>query len=273
MQHADKLARYLPGQGVSTWLLSNCYLYCFALVPLVTQQACAIREITALNVAELCGEMNVDSWKKDTWLSKFEDNHVLVMTCKIYLDLIQHAQHGFSLSQANLLVFDECHHAKKKHSFKKIMDCFGDVHNQQDLPRILGLTASVVGEKVKPLQVRDKIKKLECTMRSVCRTASDPDVVEKYGAKPEEIMETYPSSNKLDYVAMHLEHKFCSVLDPLQKFLCDVKVPKDERGSEEVIKKELNIAKRAVRDCLSALDEIGVWAAYQVSMMLVDDLG
>ena len=247
-------------------------MYYFFLVPLVTQQACAIRENTALNVAEFRGEMDVDSWERDDWLTHFENNHVLVMTCEIYLKLIHFAKYGFSLSQANLLVFDECHHAKKKHPFKKIMDCFGDIHNQQDLPRVLGLTASVVGEKVKRLQVYDKIKKLECTMRSICITASDPDVVEKYGANPEEIMEPYPSSNELVNVAMQLEHEFCSVLDPLQKFLCEIKVLKDERGSEDVIKKELDFAKGAVRECLSALEDIGLWAAHQVSVMIVDDL-
>ena len=249
-------------------------MHYFSLVPLVTQQAFAIRENTALNVAEFRGEMDVDNWKKEDWLKQFEDNHVLVMTCQIYLNLIQHAQHGFSLSQANLLVFDECHHANKNHPFKKIMDCFGDVRNRRSLPRILGLTASVVGKKVKPHQIGDEIKKLECTMGSVCRTASDPDVVEKYGAKPEEIMKDFSSSNGVDGVAMYLEYEFRSVLDPLEKFLCDIKVLKDARGSEDVIiKNELDIAKGAVRECKSALDEIGVWAAQQVSLMLVDDLG
>lgn len=216
--------------------------------------------------------MGVDFWgKDDNWLKEFEENHVLVMTCQIYLDLIQHAK--LSLSQTNLLVIDECHHAAKNHPYKKIMDCFGDVRNRRDLPKILGLTASVVAKKVKPDQIGDEIKKLECTMRSVCRTASDPDVVEKYGAKPEEIMKVYSSSNRLDDVAIYLEYEFRSVLDPLEKFLGDIKILKDARGSEDVIKKELDIAKGAVRECKSALDEIGVWAAHQVSLMLVDYLG
>ena len=110
-------------------------------------------------------------------------------------------------------------------------------------------------------------------MRSVCRTASDPDVVEKYGAKPDEIMKTYSSSNEMDAVAMYLEYEFYSVLNPLQQFLCDIKILKDARGSQDIIKKELDIARSAVRDCKSALEEIGVWAAHQVALMLVEDLG
>lgn len=219
--------------------------------------------------------MGVDFWSKTEWLKNFEKNYVLVMTHQIYLDLIQHAKHGFSLCQANLLVFDECHHANKNHPFKKIMDCFADVprHKQRDLPRILGLTASVVGKKVKPFQIGDEIKRLERTMRSICKTAHDPDIVEKYGAKPKEIMRSYSSSNHLDSVAMFLESEFHSVLDPLKAFLEDMKVLKGIDGSEEVIKKELDVAKDAIRECLAALDEIGIWAAYQVSVMLVEDLG
>ena len=139
------------------------------------------------------------------------------------------------------------------------MDCFADIPNQQNCPRILGLTASVVGEKVKPHQVDGKLKKLECTLQSVCRTASDPNVVEKYGANPEEIMKTFSSSNELDDVAMY----FRSVLDPL---LDIIKGSKDSSGSKQVIKKKVN-------ECLSALDEIGVWAAHQVLLMIIDDLG
>ena len=236
------------------------------------QQAAAIDLHTSLKVKAFCGEMGVDFWTRSDWLEQFEEHHVLVMTHQIYLDLIQHAKYGFSLSQANLLVFDECHHANKNHPFKKIMDCFGDVRNNRDLPRILGLTASVVGKKVKPHQIGDEIKNLERTMRSVCKTASDPNVVEKYGAKPKEIMRPYSSSGHLDAVAAYLEYEFRSVLDPLKKFLEDVKVSRDISGSEEVIKRELDVAKGAVRECLSALEDIGIWAAHEVSVMLVSDL-
>ena len=242
-------------------------------VPLVFQQAEAIRSHTALQVKAFCGEMGVDYWTRDQWLQEFEEHHVLVMTHQIYLDLIQHAKHGFNLSQANLLVFDECHHANKNHPFKKIMDCFGDVRNGQALPKVLGLTASVVGKKVKSHQIGNEIRNLERTMRSVCKTASDSNIVEKYGAKPREVMKTFSSSNHLDAVAAYLENEFCSVLKPLKSFLDDVKLLRDRSGSEEIIKRELDVAKRAVLECCSALDDIGIWAAYEVSLMLVSDLG
>ena len=242
------------------------------LVPLVFQQAEAIQKHTALKVKGFCGEMGVDFWSKDDWMENFEDHHVLVMTHQIYFDLLQHAK--ITLNQANLLVFDECHHATKNHPFKRIMDKFADPGvSSEDHPRVLGLTASVVGKKVKPSQIPSSIRQLEATMRCVCETASDPDVVEKYGAKPRETFKTYSSSKHSDPVAIYLEKEMQSVLSSLKHFLDDVKIVKDVGGSEEVVEKAVSLSKSAVRECMTALDQIGVWAGYEISCMLIGDLG
>ena len=98
-------------------------------------------------------------------------------------------------------------------------------------------------------------------------------MVEIYGAKPQEFMRIYSSSNHLDDIAKDLEHEFASVLKPFQAFLQDMKVVKNIFGSEEVVMKEVHVAKSAVRECLSASEDIGIWAAYEVSKMLISDLG
>ena len=72
---------------------------------------------------------------------------------------------------------------------------------------------------------------------------------------------------------MYFEGQFCLVLGDLHKFLANVKLRKEEGGVEEAIEKELTVAKAAVRECEAALDEIGVWAAYEVAKMIVGDLG
>ena len=131
-----------------------------------------------------------------------------------------------------------------------------------------------MGQKVNPGQIKKRIKHLEATMRSVCETASDPDVVEKYGAKPVEVFREYSSSKHIDPVAMYLEKEMGSVLNNLQHFFQDVKIVKSTGlDSEDVLQKELSTSKSAIRECTSALNEIGVWAAYEVSRLLVNDLG
>ena len=41
------------------------------------------------------------------WEKEFEENHVLVMTAQVFVDVLNHA--FFSPHKLNLLVFDECH--------------------------------------------------------------------------------------------------------------------------------------------------------------------
>jgi hypothetical protein len=54
-------------------------------------------------------------------------------------------QHAFiQLSQCNLLIFDECHHARKEHPFAVIMNNYYKTTEKDKRPRVLGMTASVV---------------------------------------------------------------------------------------------------------------------------------
>ena len=216
-------------------------------------------------------KMDVNSRTRNEWLEDFNNNHVLVMTAQIYLDLLDTAK--LKLSQANLLVFDECHCAKKKHEYKRIMDWFAKIPDQ-DHPRVLGLTASILDGKVKCDMIPVKIKELECTLRSVCKTASDLNEVEKYGARPKEFLEQYSSSNDLiDDVNREVQDQFHSILNDLFVFLKDIKVEiQDTSSSEEFLMKALAIAKSGVSECLGALKDIGIWAAYEISRMLIDDI-
>ena len=246
-------------------------------VPLVFQQADAIESSCSkkLKVKSYCGEMiqmDVNSRSQNDWLKDFENNHILVMTAKIYLDLLDSAK--LNLSQANLLVFDECHRAKKRHEYKRIMDCFANIPEQDSHPRILGLTASVLDGKVSDHMIPKKIRELESTLRSVCITASDPNIVEKYGARPEGIPKEYSLSNDwIDDQNRKVQDQFHSIFNSLLAFLKDIKVEVIyARGSDEFLVKALAITKSGVGECLGALNDIGIWAAHEVSTMLLDEL-
>lgn len=53
------------------------------------------------------------------WTAEFEENHVLVMTAQVFVDILNHA--FFSPHKLNLLVFDECHAAVKDAPMKQIL--------------------------------------------------------------------------------------------------------------------------------------------------------
>lgn len=91
-------------------------------------------------VDEFCGEMGVDLWGEKQWRRILAEKDVLVMTAQILLNMLRH---GFiSLDRINLLVFDECHHARRKHSYNCIMREFYDRCPTEERPKIFGMTAS-----------------------------------------------------------------------------------------------------------------------------------
>ena len=234
-------------------------------VPLASQQAKVIDKHTDLKVKHYVGEMGVDFWDKDIWEKEFNDNNVLVMTAQIFLDLLNHGY--IRLSQVNLLIFDECHHAKKNDPYRQIMQRFGDC-KRDEYPKIMGLTASVVNKKVKFLtDVVTGIEELERTLRSTCETSQDEEV-EKFAAKPMEVVMTF-SNNSIDEESSILIQILQEVLSPALEFLQDCRVPRDET----LVWNAHWYAKFALRECYETLSELGPWAANRVAGYLIMDLG
>lgn len=66
---------------------------------------------------------------------------------------------NLALDKANLLIFDECHHASGDHPYASIMKYYYMSCSQ--CPRILGLTASLGVGKFDPNQLRKIAKDLE----------------------------------------------------------------------------------------------------------------
>ena len=205
--------------------------------------------------------MGVDFWKKPTWENEFNTFNVLVMTAQIFLNLLLHSY--ILLSQVNLLIFDECHHAKKNHPYRQIMQCFNNCP-QHPLPKVMGLTASIVNGKVKPYKIESEIQALERTLRSTCETSQDDDV-EKYAAKPKELVIVYPSQ-RTDANENILIKKLSDVLAQGIDLLCNPRVSScDEHAHRN--------AKLALMECKETLDQLGPWAAFKVAKYLIEDLG
>ncbi|XP_068738102.1 endoribonuclease Dicer-like [Montipora capricornis] len=233
---AHQIRETFQNGGKRTFFLVNT-------VPLASQQAKVIGKHTDLKVQHYVGEMGVDFWDKYKWQKQFNENNVLVMTAQIFLNLLSHT--FIKLSQVNLLIFDECHHAKKKHPYRQIMQFFMGCETE-DCPKVLGLTAAVVHRKVKAQNIESEIKELECTLRSTCETSQDEEI-EKFAAKPKEEVVTF-SNNRID-----------NDLDILVKRL------------QEVLRPGIDLLPE-LKDCEEALLELGPWAANRLAECLVKGL-
>lgn len=118
-------------------------------------------------------------------MDQFHKNMVIVCTA----DVLHHClHHGFiTISQINLLIFDEAHHAKKDHAYSRIIKDFYTECPEHLRPKIFGMTASPVDSKT---NVANAAIQLESLLHSHIVTASDPSLLQfAPQSKKEEIIE------------------------------------------------------------------------------------
>ena len=100
----------------------------------------------------------------------------------------------FTLARVNLLILDECHHAIGKHSYKQIMSRYAERKERGDsVPRILGLSASIVAKKLMGWKFKEEKAKLEQTLDAKVVTTENLADLLKHVTAPKESMEVYNS--------------------------------------------------------------------------------
>ncbi|XP_059039002.1 endoribonuclease Dicer [Mustela lutreola] len=224
----------------------------------VAQQVSAVRTHSDLKVGEYSNlEVNA-SWTKEKWNQEFAKHQVLVMTCSVALNVLKNGY--LSLSDINLLVFDECHLAILDHPYQEIMKL---CENCPSCPRILGLTASILNGKCDPEELEEKIQKLEKILKSNAETATDLVVLDRYTSQPCEIVvDCGPFTDRSGLygrLLVELEEALNFIND------CNVSVHSKERDSTL-------ISKQILSDCRAVLVVLGPWCADKVAGMMVREL-
>uniref|UniRef100_A0A8B9IXI2 ribonuclease III n=1 Tax=Amazona collaria TaxID=241587 RepID=A0A8B9IXI2_9PSIT len=195
----------------------------------VAQQVSAVRTHSDLKVGEYSSLEITESWTKEKWNQEFSKHQVLVMTCHVALTVLRNEY--LSLSNINLLVFDECHLAIQDHPYREIMKICEDYPS---CPRILGLTASILNGKCDPAELEEKIQKLEKILKSNAETATDLVVLDRYTSQPCEIVvDCGPYTD-----TSGLYGRLLKELDEALTFLndCNISVHSKERDSTLISK-------------------------------------
>ncbi|KAL5624291.1 hypothetical protein BROUX41_004351 [Berkeleyomyces rouxiae] len=111
-------------------------------VSLVNQQYHVIKNNLPYPTTHIWGSSTNRSWAKEEWATAMKENMIVVCTAAILRRALESAY--VKMSQINLLVLDEAHHAKKNHPYARIIKDFYLCEAEATRPRILGMTASPV---------------------------------------------------------------------------------------------------------------------------------
>lgn len=266
---AKPLALPLAGGGKRSVFLANT-------VALAHQQSEWLRQHTSLRVSVYTGDMNVDAWKRERWGDEFNDNQVLVATAQIILDVIQHGY--ISIRQLNVIVFDECHHARGNHVMHRLMQAYhverqriGVLASRQNgteyLPRIIGLTGVLVDGAVKRSTLLTTLNQLESTYHGTIVTVSSAKEfvnVLTFSTNPVESVITYTADhNAKSFLTMKVKgiiERMCLQVDqwpvdPTNQTASMSHTLKGERV--KLVKKLISLLK----DFLYQMEDLGIYGA------------
>ncbi|KAG7086495.1 hypothetical protein E1B28_002444 [Marasmius oreades] len=155
-------------------------------VPLVEQQGEFIAKHTTLRVVRLHGASAHELTDRASWEKLFSKNDVFVMTAQIFLNLITHSL--WTIDKVSLLVFDECHHARKNHPYNGIMREYMLV-SEENRPKIFGLTASPIQNAKNPIS---SLNELQTNMNArVIGVLDNVAELAKHSPKPVEVISEY----------------------------------------------------------------------------------
>ncbi|XP_018402854.1 PREDICTED: endoribonuclease Dicer [Cyphomyrmex costatus] len=157
-------------------------------VALVEQQSQYIQRHTDLKCRGYSGDMKVDFWSHEEWLSEIEAHEVLVMTSQIFLNLLIHGY--LTLDRINLIIFDECHRAVSNHPMRQIMQQFTNC-SKKEQPRVLAMSATLLNANIKADKIESTIKALEITFHAKIATVDSIDSIQEYCTNPKEKIITY----------------------------------------------------------------------------------
>ncbi|KAG6887655.1 hypothetical protein C0992_011325 [Termitomyces sp. T32_za158] len=158
-------------------------------VALVEQQGEFIAQNTPLRVIKLYGALDVDSADRAQWKKWFDNHDVFVMTAQIFLNVLTHSI--WSIDKVSLMIFDECHHARKNHPYNGIMREYFQTPVTARRPKVFGMTASPIWNPKDPM---GSLITLEANMDcKIIGVRAHIDELQKHSPKPTEIIKQYPS--------------------------------------------------------------------------------
>ncbi|XP_076391381.1 endoribonuclease Dcr-2 isoform X2 [Megachile rotundata] len=232
-------------------------------VPLVVQQSEYIGRLTGLLCSPLSGDCNVDFWKDQEWNQQLEKYQVLVMTAQILVDALSHGY--IYLRNINLIIFDECHRAVNDHPMRQIMQFFERCSNNEQ-PKVLALSASLLNSNVKLSKVDSMIKSLEITFQAKVATVNSFEQLQNYYPVPQQVIVEY-DLNVISDVENRVRAIISETCDILNKLLLNTMMKNIE--SDEVFRPK-SVTKKLMSimvDIQNQFSNAGIYGASKSALL------
>ncbi|XP_057867129.2 endoribonuclease Dicer homolog 2 isoform X2 [Cryptomeria japonica] len=234
---------------------NNIAVFMVPTVILVRQQAEVLKMHTDLKVGQYWGDMGVDFWDSRKWKKELETHEVFVMTPQIFLDNLRHCH--FHFKTVRLMIFDECHHARKNTPYACIMNEFYHRKSEhvKNLPRIFGMTASPVSSSgTSSSNCAAEVQQLETILNAKVYTLEDTAELERVLAYPD-LKRNYYDSAEVPY---SLLQKFRIELEHIQYKHTQFESNDIYGGSLEKARKKIG---KLYLNILYCAEEMGIWCA------------
>ncbi|KAG5314150.1 DICER Endoribonuclease, partial [Acromyrmex insinuator] len=212
-------------------------------VALVEQQSTYIKRHTDLRCKGYSGDMMVDFWMEEEWITEIEEHEVLVMTSQIFLNLLIHRY--IILDRINLIVFDECHRAVANHPMRQIMQQFENCSNEEH-PRVLAMSATLLNANIKADKIESTIRNLEVTFHAKIATVESTDSIQGYCTNPNEEIVKYSK-----YLVPEVINKINDIIKTTNEVIKNIKLNFDDiykESSEEMRPKSKSSKLMAILD-------------------------
>lgn len=224
----------------------------------------------------------VDDWDRQKWESELAKSQVLVMIHQVLLDALSRGY--IRIPNLALIIIDECHHAVKNHCYSKIMrDWYHKAKEDlEELPKILGLSASIVVKSVNEDEFKAEKAKLEAVLDAEVETCDELSV-EKFVSFAETKLLKYPanmSSCKTETVTQRIQ----SIARETKMELLKIKTVKvqqvlhfipnknNQATALECLKKDHKFYSNTIIGSAEALVDLGLYSLFVMRDCLQEEL-
>ena len=224
----------------------------------------------------------MDDWDRQKWDSELARGQVLVMIHQVLLDALSRGY--IKISNLALIIIDECHHAVKNHCYSKIMrDWYHKAKgNLEELPKILGLSASIVVKSVNEDEFKAEKAKLEAVLDAEVETCDELSV-EKFVSFAETKLVKYPAtlrsckvetvSQRIQTIAKETKMELLKVkTEKVKQVLHFITNKNNQATAMECLKKDHKFYSNTIIGSAEALVDLGLYSLYVMRDSLQEEL-